>query len=118
MKDDLCQTWLPLIQDREQLLGKITVRKMAQIFVDEIGDLIRQCEESLKDQNFTLAQRTAHQIAGHSGALDFIALCERAQTLEKCCRDEATKIDPSIISMLTQDARCAEKLLKGRYTLS
>lgn len=118
MNGSLDPSWARRIADREQLLGQESVRRMAQVFVNEISVLLGTFQSAVDREDLELARRISHQIAGNSGALDLIELCTLAQSLEKQCSDKSTTVSVENVGALVEHARNAEALLKRHFSLS
>ena len=77
--------WQAAISDREELLGRDTVMRMAELFLEEVTALLETARQSLATGDFDTARRTIHHLGGSAGSLDFVELAEAAQQAEVAC---------------------------------
>lgn len=77
--------WQAAISDREQLLGRDTVKRMSELFLEEVSTLLETASQSLAAGDFETARRTIHHLCGSAGTLDFVDLAEAAQLAERAC---------------------------------
>jgi HPt (histidine-containing phosphotransfer) domain-containing protein len=85
--------WLGLIEVRAAQLGTDSVKRMAEIYVDEMEDLLISLAGALADGDLPAARLGAHHLGANAGSLDFLDLAAAAERLEVHCvkgeRDEA-----------------------------
>ena len=79
------QRWLNDISDRKKQLGQESVKRMAEMFVEEMDSLLDNMVAALRSENIAEARRGAHHLSGNAGSLDFVELGDLAQQIEKCC---------------------------------
>jgi HPt (histidine-containing phosphotransfer) domain-containing protein len=77
--------WVKAIAEREATLGRDAVRRMAEIYIEEMETVINTLISALRESDLARARRAAHHLATNAGSLDFIDLADLAQRVEKCC---------------------------------
>lgn len=85
MTFDSGDAWLDAINQREQLLGETTVRRMAEIFVEEVDGLLARAQAALSEGKTAVARKEMHDLGGNAGCLDFNDLAATALEAERDC---------------------------------
>jgi HPt (histidine-containing phosphotransfer) domain-containing protein len=96
--------WVTAISDREQLLGKDTVRRMSSIFLEELELQLSAALQAARTGDMNAARRAMHSLGGNAGALDLLELAALAQNCEAAC--------------LANDASGAEALVREAIPLA
>lgn len=100
MNTEMPQKWLRAIHEREALLDWNSLRRMAEIFVEEADTILERTIEALRSGDLEVARRSAHHLGGNAGSLDFLELAEIAQNIEQACM----RADRDIAMMQIQQA--------------
>lgn len=77
--------WLGAIETRAAQLGQDSVKRMAEIYVDEMEELLVSLVAALADGDLPAARIGAHHLGGNAGSLDFMELAQVAEKLEVHC---------------------------------
>ena len=100
MSTEVSQKWLRAIHEREALLDRDSLRRMAEIFVEEADTILEAAIESLRKGDLEAARRSAHHLGGNAGSLDFLELADIAQNIEQACM----RADRDVAMMQMQQA--------------
>ena len=84
MSGPLPARWTNAIGQREDLLGRDTVQRMAEIYLAELDSVIEAIIAALREGDLATARRAAHHLAANAGSLDFMDLADLAQRIEVC----------------------------------
>ncbi len=76
--------WVKAIGEREALLGREAVLRMAEIYVEELDTVINAVISALRVGDLAGARRAAHHLGANAGSLDFMDLADLAQMVEDC----------------------------------
>lgn len=79
--------WLGAIETRSSQLGKDAVQRMAEIYVDEMEDLLATLVAAVADGDLPAARLGAHHVGNNAGSLDFMELAQSAEILEVHCKN-------------------------------
>lgn len=77
--------WLSAIEARAAQLGADSVKRMAEIYIDEMEDLLISLAGALADGDLPAARLGAHHLGANAGSLDFLELAQAAEKLEVNC---------------------------------
>lgn len=77
--------WLGAIEARTAQLGADSVKRMAEIYVDEMEDLLISLAGALADSDLPAARLGAHHLGANAGSMDFLELAQAAERLEVHC---------------------------------
>ncbi len=77
--------WLGAIETRQTQLGRDSVKRMAEIYVDEMEELLISLAGALADGDLPAARLGAHHVGANAGSLDFLELAQAAERLEVHC---------------------------------
>lgn len=115
LKDDV---WLGAIREREQLLGESVVRRMAEIFLEELDTVLAEAEGALKAGRTDAARRAIHHLGGSAGCLDFNDLAATVQTAELACVSGRPGEALEQMSRVSPMARSKAEQLRRHYRMS
>ncbi len=85
MNADPSASWVKAIEERSSLLGRDPVKRMAEIFIEELDTILDAMVTSLQCADMDIARRQAHHLGGNAGSLDFPELTDLALRIEKTC---------------------------------
>ncbi len=76
--------WTKAIGEREVLLGRDTVQRMAEMYLAELDGVIEAIIAALREGDLAATRRAAHHLGANAGSLDFMDLADLAQQIEVC----------------------------------
>ena len=110
--------WLEAIREREKLLGADTVRRMADLFIRELEDLLSRASAELSVDNAQGAREFIHNLGGNAGCLDFTDLHNVIAAAEKACTSGKTQEARDTMPAISSLARDKAEQLRRLYQLS
>jgi HPt (histidine-containing phosphotransfer) domain-containing protein len=110
--------WLDAIRAREELLGKDSVRRMAEMFIEEVDPLLSKAQDALLDGDLDEARKAIHTLGGNAGCLDFNDLAVAIQNAEKACVDGQPHDAFAQLSLITPLARKKADQLRHHYRIT
>jgi HPt (histidine-containing phosphotransfer) domain-containing protein len=76
--------WAKAIGEREALLGRDAVVRMAKIYLEELDNIIVAIIAALRAGDLSAARQASHHLSANAGSLDFMELADLAQRVEVC----------------------------------
>jgi HPt (histidine-containing phosphotransfer) domain-containing protein len=110
--------WLDAIRAREQLLGEDAVRRMAEMFVEEVDPLLSKAQDALLDGDLEEARKAVHNLGGNAGCLDFDDLTVAIQDAERACVNGQPHDAFAQLSLISPLARNKADLLRRHYRIT
>jgi len=110
--------WTAAISDREQLLGADTVRRMSEIFLEEMETLLTRALEAARAGDLDGARRAMHSLGGNAGSLDLLDLADLAQRCEAACLASQASTAELLIRQAIPLARGNARDLRQRFGLA
>lgn len=112
------EVWRDAIRQREQLLGEGAVRRMAEMFIEEVDPLLDQAVAALKAGRADAARQLIHHLGGSAGCLDFSDLVRTFQDAEHACIDGRHQEALQQMMALSPLARSKAEQLRRHFRLS
>jgi len=118
MNTGKADVWLEAIRAREQLLGEDSVRRMAEMFVEEVDPLLSRAQDALMDGDLDEARKAIHNLGGNAGCLDFNDLTVAIHDAENACATGQPHDAFAQLSLISPLARDKAALLRRRYRIT
>jgi len=118
MNSGNADVWLTAIRAREEMLGEESVRRMAEMFVEEVDPLLSKAHDALLDGDLDEARKAIHNLGGNAGCLDFNDLAEAIQDAERACVNGQPHEAFSQLSLISPLARNKADQLRRHYRIT
>ena len=118
MNGSNADAWQTAIRAREQLLGEDSVRRMAEMFVEEVEPLLSKAQDALLDGDLDEARKAIHNLGGNAGCLDFDDLTVAIQYAERACASGEPHDAFAQLSLIAPLARQKADHLRRRYRIT
>lgn len=110
--------WLDAIRAREELLGEDSVRRMAEMFIEDVEPLLSKAQDALLDGDLDEARKVIHNLGGNAGCLDFIDLAVAIQDAERACMNGQPHEAFAQLSLISPLARNKADQLRRHYRIT
>jgi len=118
MNVDTSDAWVEAIRERERLLGKDAVHRMAEMFIEDLDALLSQALEALHNGQTEVARKAIHHLGGNAGCLDFVDLTLAVQDAERACVNERLHEALTQINLVAPLARQKAAQLRRHYRIT
>jgi HPt (histidine-containing phosphotransfer) domain-containing protein len=118
MNGNNANAWLTAIRAREQLLGEDSVRRMAEMFVEEVDPLLSKAQDALMEGDVEEARKAIHNLGGNAGCLDFNDLALAIQDAERACVSGQPHEAFAQLSLISPLARNKAEQLRRHYRIT
>lgn len=111
-------SWTAAISNRELLLGRDTVKRMSELFIEEAETLLASARKASQSNDLDALRRLMHHLGGSAGSLDLAELADLAQRAEQACLARDRESAAALLERASATASQSARDLQQRFDLS